>query len=102
MSIVKVSIASDFPAKISVSYTKSFTDFLTLVAYSGIDFHERSAILLNIVSVANSFFLHLVIVASCFLKMAKNDNYFVCKMVSDAYCKNIGMRNPKKKKEKSL
>lgn len=33
--------------------------------------------------------MHLVIVASCFLKMAKNDNYFVWKMVSDAYCKNL-------------
>ena len=73
-----------------------------MVTYSGIDFHERSDILLNVVSVANSFFLHLVIVASCFLKMAKNDNYFVWKMVSDAYCKNLWDEETQEKKEKSL
>lgn len=48
------------------------------------------------------YFLHLVIVASCFLKMAKNDNYFVCKMVSDAYCKNLWDEETQEKKEKSL
>lgn len=48
------------------------------------------------------YFLHLVIVASCFLKMAKNDNYFVWKMVSDAYHETIGDEETQEKKEKSL